>query len=159
MALPSGEIEPISTVPDEELFSYYQLDIPAFHRAMIQKPTLEALDALLAHRYTMRCWDTNADLVIKQAHDVALEAQRNYEKTAQILAKTCGSTASPCPTKSPPIAGEVLRTIMERQAVYVEGKVSLLDDCRREKAKAGSMLYMVERKVQDMEDALGLRPR
>lgn len=151
----AGEIEPITTTPDEELSSIDQINYPALTKAWLKKPTYKAYKTLVVHRRTLQRLSTNLDLIVQEASDAVSKASDNVKKTLQTYLDACGSTAtSPDPTTSPPIAGEVLKTITELQAFYFAEKFDAGTQCSSERGRAHAVFDKVNERVQQMERAL-----
>ncbi|KAL9135605.1 MAG: hypothetical protein Q9175_003205 [Cornicularia normoerica] len=153
MPLFSGTTETISTVPEKELSSIDQIDIFAFRRALLKKPTYKAYKALLVHRRAIQCLKTNVDLMVKEADDALYKASENSRKT-KALANDCDSTMSPSALTCPPIAGKVLQSIIELQTFYLDEREGVLIECVFEQGRALALLQEVNKKVEKVEHAL-----
>lgn len=154
MPLFAGKIEAISTIPDEELSSFDQIDLSAFHRARSKKPTYKSYNALLIHRCTLRSLKRNVDLMVEQANDALFKASENRRKTLQALAHACESTRSPHSLTCPPIAGKVLQNIIELQTFYHDERAIVLTECQVEQRRAQVLLVAVDERLTKTEQVL-----
>ncbi|CAF9942255.1 MAG: hypothetical protein ALECFALPRED_009635 [Alectoria fallacina] len=154
MPLVFGKPEPISIIPEEELSAVDQINVSAFRRALVKKPTYKAYCSLLAYRRALRCLKINVDLLVEEADDGLRKATDNYNKTAQALANACDSTKSPWPTTCPTVAGEVFQNIMELQALYHEEKLEVCLECHFDEGRARAFLDAVNKRVQKLETVL-----
>lgn len=150
----SGKIEPISIIPNEELSSIDQIDVSAFRRALLKKPTYKAYKALLVHRHTLQSLNLDVDLMVEQADDALYKASENRGKTERALANACDSSMYPYPTTCPPIASKAFQSIIELQTFYHDEKVCVLMECVSEQGRAQTLLRRVNSRVEKVEQAL-----
>lgn len=150
----SGKIETIAIVPDDELSSAYQIDLPSLNRALSRKPTYKVYKTLLVHHRTLKCLNSNVDLRVQKADAALNKASENLRNTAVTLANACNSTASANPATRPSIVGEVLQGIVELQTFYQREKVSVLLRCRWDQIQAQKFLQETSKRVKKVEQTL-----
>ena len=150
-----GNIEAISTVPDEKLNSTSQLELPTLDRALSQKPSYEAYHTLLTYRRTLQSLNTNVDLRVEQADNALSKTSEDLGNTAAALVSACcASAASPGLTARSNLVAEALRGTMKLQMLYQRENVDGLVNCRREQMRAQMYLRAVDRRVEEVEAAL-----
>ena len=154
MALFTGTIEPISTRPDEKLYSSLQIDIEAFSRALHKKPTYKAYKALLGHRLTLECLKHSLELKVKEAVEARDKASNNYTKTSALAHACHVSAGSSRPVKCPAIAGDMLDTVSEWQKIFQVRKREALDECEQELGLVQGWLERLRKRVEKVEGAL-----
>ena len=154
MSLLSDNIESISTTPDEELSSLDQIDIYAVGRALARKSTYKAYKALLVHRRTLQCLQTNVDLTLEKANEALSMAVENIRKTEQAIANICDSPMYADPTTPPPIAYGVLTSILALQKFYYTERFEALRQCAFERGRVLAFTRAVDKRVEKVQKAL-----
>lgn len=157
MPLPSGKIESISSIPDEEVSAIDQIDLKAVVKAQSEKPTYKTYKTLLAHRRTLQCLQTNVDLLQEKAHKELSNAMENINKTQQALSDVYDSPTSPTPiptTTRPSTAAGVLLSILELQNLYLTKRFEILDHCSFEQGRAFALARGVKQRIKKVEKKL-----